>query len=148
VFVIAAVVVLTVAVAGWFLLRGHGPSSEFIVAHDRFVGAAHDVEAAEGKVRRFLDLSTFQATVDNRIAVMRKEAAIFLRLSRDEGDNAASIAKEAAQTSSRALTAIYAYQDAIQRTHNLSAANSSITQLEAQLAELDRLAQEWKDLSK
>ena len=97
VIVLVVIVVLTVAIGGWyFLLRGSGQQSEFLRAHDRFVAAEHDAEAAMAKVTRFIELEEFDATVLAQIKVMEHQAAVFKRLAGEGDDEEARLADKAA----------------------------------------------------
>jgi hypothetical protein len=145
---LAALLAITMLAGGWFVfLRGGGPPGEFLTAYDHFVSAAHQVQAAEAKVERYLELPEFKSTVDAAIVVMKRESAVFQRLARSEEGTAATIAAAAYAATAQALTAVDSYADDIIRTQRIAEAESALASLRAALATLDGQASEWKKLS-
>ena len=141
--------ILVVVAAGWFLfLRGSGGASgEFLTAHDRFVGAAHRVVDAQNSVERYLQLSDFKATVDGAIVVLKRESAVFQRLSTSEDGQAREIATKAYADTVSALQAVDTYADAIVRTLKIADAQNALRNLQSAVDDLDAQAAAWRKLT-
>jgi hypothetical protein len=148
VIVLVVIVVLTIAVGGWyFLLRDSGQQSEFLRAHERFVAAERAAEAAMPKVTRFIELEEFDATVLAQIEVMERQAGVFQRLVREGDDEEAQLAEEAAAATDRVITATKAYSYALlRRPPRLAQVSAAVVEMQAGVVELDRLAAEWNKL--
>ena len=145
---LSAAVVVSLVVVVWFVaLRGNGAAtSEFIAAHDRFVAAERKVEAATGDVQRFLELDEFKAVVDTQLVVMEHQHAVLERIAAGEDGETKDLADQSVAQAARVITAANTHADAIIRTRRLSDAAAAIAEMQAGVAELDRLAAEWKKL--
>jgi hypothetical protein len=144
---VAAALVLTVAVGGWyFVLRGSGePSGDFLRAEHSFVDAAREIPVAAANVQRMLDLPAFDKVFDSSIAEMQAQLAVFDRLSRDEEGQARSVAKQSASFAQIAVTSAQQFRTALFRSR-VSDAKSAKDQLEGALAALEENSADWKKL--
>jgi len=144
---VAAVVLATLAIGVWFfLLRGDGAAtSEFLAAHERFVAAEQTAEGAMAQVERFLELEEFNATINAQRVVMQHQAAVFEGLSNEEGGGDTRLATEAAAASTFVLNALDGYAAAI-LDRRLADAASAVVEMQGGVADLDRVAAEWKKL--
>jgi len=147
VLVVAAIVVVALVAGVWFfLLRGDGgATSTFIAAHDRFVAAEQASETALAQVERFTELEDFNATVNKERQVMLHQLAVFDRLAQEESGDNARLASEASAASTGVLTSLDTYAAAV-LNRRLGDASYSAVQMQAGVATLNSVADEWKKL--
>lgn len=142
--VLIAVIVLTVAAGGWyFLLRGNGQQGEFLRAHEKVVAAERVAERAIHEITRFLELEAFDATVQAQLEVMERQANVFRRLAAEGGDEEARLAEEAVVATQRVIDSTRAYADSLVQ-RRLAQNAAAMVEMQAGVAELDRIATEWE----
>ncbi len=143
---LAVAVVVSLAVVVWFVaLRGSGPTSAFLAAHDRFVASAQKYQAATGDIQRALELDEFKVVVDKQLVALKHQRAVFKRVADEEDGTAKGIADLSVAQADRVITAVDVGAAGIIR-RRLSEFGVASSELQAGLVELDRLAAEWKKL--
>jgi hypothetical protein len=139
--------VITVAVAGWFLVLEEGgePSADFARAEKAYVEAARSIPAAAAQVQRQLEINDFYVVANDAMARMTHARDTFRRLADEEEGDSARFADEASRSSSLGLSAAGIFIDALRR-NDLSDAAGARSQLEDATADLEATATRWKQL--
>ena len=145
---IAGLLVLATLFGGyWFLLRAGGESPDaFLKAEERIAAAARTVPESAADVQRFLELEAFNAAIDEQLIVIRAETAKLRKVARESDGDAAVIARNSVDASTRIATSTVSYRDAIIVSGDLADADAARLDIEASTAKLEQQARAWKKL--
>jgi hypothetical protein len=147
---VLALIFVTLAVAGWFvLLRGGGGSSAtgFVAAEQRFADAAHQMLNSASSIAVNEDLNTFDRGNRFLFLAMQNQIDEFKRLATTESGTTKSIAQQAVTTGQNTVRDLTDYATALDRGTNLTALSDAGQRVYSDLSDLSHLADQWKQNS-
>jgi hypothetical protein len=145
--VFATLFLVTAGVGSWyFLFNGSGPpSGAFVVARNRYTGAAGAITEQAARTNRILDIDEFFDVYNGSITTMTTERDVFRRLADEEEGEAAQIATDAANAAQLGISSAEAFRFAFSRAR-IDDANGAREQLLSAVTDLDRQAKAWTRL--